>query len=469
MKPASGYFLLFLLFLLTAEAGFAQSQVQILRSDRVQSVQSTDGLLRKLTGNVHLRTNEIEIISDSAWHYVDLGQIHGFGNLKIDTEKETIWSDKVVYYVQDEISTLSGRVIIETSSVTIYSEAAIYSFLTEIALFNSPIWMQDENGVLKAESGVYFSMNDSAVFRGNVQLADSTQYIEADSMFTNRDSKYYRLYGQVYMQDDENRSRLRGNFVESDSSGQRLIEGDAVLRRLNKELTDTTWMHAARIEMTKIDTFYIIDAVQNVEIWQIKNASRSDSARYNEQTELFQLRKNPVVWYERVQLNGEEIDIQFQEEVLQTLFATGSPFAAQEDSVTLRINQMKGDSLTVFFLNDEIDRIHTLSNAEILMHYTNDDNEPDGAINLRAQKIFILFEEGDVADLKAYSGIEGDTFEESEELANMQLEGFDWNPELRPRRPGDKMEPRLPELSTEPPFVRRNAVLGLRRIIVESE
>jgi lipopolysaccharide export system protein LptA len=443
---------------------FAQSRVQIILSDKVVATQTPEGLVRKLTGNVHLRTNDMEVRSDTVFHYVDLQELHGFSNLRIDTEKETIWADKVVYDVEAEIASLSGNVIIETTTASIYSETALYSFLTEIAFFNNPIWLQDEKGTMRAESGVYFNQVDSAAFRGNVQVIDSTQYIEADSLFTNRSSEYYELHGTVYLQDDENRTRLMGDYVEADSTGRRRIDGNAVLRRINEALTDTTWLTAGHINITKIDTFNIIDALDNVEIWEIDYASRSDSSRYNEQTELFELRRSPIVWYNKVQLNGEIIDIQFENDTLKTLLSLGNPFAVQLDSLTDRLHQMKGDTIKVLFEDDTIDKIFINANAEMLLHYTDDDDNPDGAINIRGERIVIYFEDGDVADMTAHTGVDGETFPESPDLATKHLEGFAWNPDLRPQRPSIELIPRLDELPMVPPFTRPEAVFGLRRL-----
>jgi lipopolysaccharide export system protein LptA len=456
------------IFLISVTTASSQSVVNILFSERVQAVQSKDGLIRKLSGNVHLKTNDLEVRSDSAWHYVDKSEIHGFGNLRIDTETETIWADKIIYDIDAEISSLSGNVIIETSTATIYSQTALYSFLSELALFNDPIWLQDNDGIIKAESGIYFNQTDSIVFRGNVQIADSTQYIEADSIFTNRSTGDYNLYGNVYMYDDENHTAIRGNYVQADSSGRRIVDGDAILRRLNSELTDTTWLYSDRIEMIKIDTVYVIDAITNVRFWQKEASTYSDSLSYNEQTEVFKLRSNPKVWYKDIQLSGEFIDVQLENDSLKSLFATGQPFATQLDTLTFRLNQMKGDSISIYFKNDNIDFVLTYINAEILLHYTDEDDQPDGAINIRSNSIYIYFDNGEVSDIKATTEIDGETFTESQSLSEIRLAGFHWNPNLRPEKPLTDISRRLIELNTDPPFVRKNATLGLRRNTKES-
>lgn len=446
--------------LLCPATTLAQTQVDILRSDRQARVQTADGPILKLTGNVRLRTSDLTIDADSAWHYVDRGEVLGYGNLRIETEKELIFADFIRYNINTEISSLSGQVIIQTESTEIYSEEAVYSFISEIALFNKPVWLRDEEGIMQALEGVYFSQSDSAVFRGNVQIADSLQYIEADSMFTNRRAGSYELYGNVYLQDDENQSRLTGDYVEADSTGRRLIQGNAVLRRVSEKTdsanADTTWLWSDRITITRVDTFNVIEAFGDVALWESDYASRSEYSMYDEFAERIELRESPVVWYQKIELNGDEIDIQLENDTLKSLLAIGSPFAAQLDSLTNRLHQMKADTLLVLFEEDSVRELHLYSDAELLLHATDSNDEPDGAINVRGSQIFIYFEDGEVDRMRVTENVDGEALEENPALEERRLPGFRWEPGNRPERPLIDLGPRLPPISLEPPFTRVN-------------
>lgn len=431
-----------------------QNIVTILNSDRAVSVQEAEGTIRRLTGNVHLRTRDIEVRSDSAWHYVDKGEIHGFGNLRIVTRNDTIYADLLKHHIRDEISVLNGNVVVISPDAKIYSSSAIYSFITEIALFNDPLWMQDNTGIMQAKSGIYFSQNDSAVFRGKVQLADSLQYIEADSVFASRSSKRYDLFGNVFIDDLENHTKITGNYVYADSTGRRIIDGNALLKRIRAE-SDTTWLMAGHIEVNMIDSLHIIDAVGRVRSIQKESAAISDSLHYDEQSGIFRLRSNPLVWYEQIQLSGNRIDIVTQNDTLVSIHAVSNAFSAQLDTLTQRFNQMKGDSLVVHFLDGQVHKTEAIAQSELLLHYVDDNDEPDGAVTIRSNVILVFFEDGEVANLKALSGIEGETLEETPEIGELRLENFRWNPEVRPMIPDVRLQPRFEPISENPPFKRR--------------
>jgi len=449
------YFLIAVLCLAAIPSeSFSQTVVTILRADRTEATQSPDGLIRKLSGNVELQTPDVRIRADSAWHYVNLAEIHGFGNLQIETESEIIWADKVVYDIDAEISSLSGNVIIRTETADIYSQRALYNFLVEIALFNEPIWVRDESGIMRADEGIYFSQSDSVIFRGNVQIADSTQYIEADSLFSNRKSGDYRLFGNVFLWDEENRSKIRGDFVEADSTGRRIVDGNAILHRVSEDLADSTWLTAGSIYMSKIDTFYIIDAIRNVELWHTEYSAVADSARFDEQSEMAALRLEPVVWYQNIQLTGEMIDIQFKNDSLETVYANGTPFVVQQDSITERFNQMMGDNLQIDFQDGQVQKIIISENAELLMHAADEQDNPDGAIIVRGNNIIIHFVDGDADRMEVHQGVDGEVIEESEIIHQLRLNGFNWIPEMRPVRPHLELLPARPAIPETPPFVR---------------
>jgi lipopolysaccharide export system protein LptA len=436
---------------------YAQNLVNLLRSDRVNTIQTDQGLVRKLIGNVSLSTRDIQIDADSAWHFVDLAEVSAFGNLMITTKDEKIYADSLRYDIEQEISSLNGRVIITNATMAIYSESALYSFLTEIALFNDPIWLQDTSGVMRAESGVYFNANDSVAFFGNVQLADSTQYIEADSLFSARKAGTYALHGNVLIQSTSDRTDIAGDFVYSDSTGKRIIDGNARLMRYNEDASDTTWLAARFIEVNRVDSLNTIDAYGDVISVQRENSARSDTLHFKESTGVFNLRHNPSVWYKNIQLTGDLIDVFTENDSLKSLSAIHNSFVVQQDTITLRLHQMKGDSITVQFVDGNITLINNFGGSEILLHYVDDQDVPDGALTFTSRQGLVLyFEDGEISDVTAMSNIIGETLPESAGLPEIRLDGFRWDPELRPQQWDLMLKPRLPEVPFNPPFQRTN-------------
>lgn len=496
--------LIILLSFLWSVPASAQNQINILQADRIQGDTVEGEKVQKILGNVHLESDDFEMYSDSAYQFVEQNEIRAYGNIEIDTPDENIWADSLVYFNDVDFTQLRGRVIINADSTTIFGESVDYRFSTKVANFTDGIRLEDPQGTLKADSGFYYREPDSAVFRGQVQLADSLQYIEGDSLFTNRSKEYYELHGDIFADDEENNTLLKGDYLEADSTGRRLVEGNAWLRNIDTDSaatdtasadttglpppsehdttsqtdslsqtptdstrkqsapqpeirSDTTHIRAKKIvaerRQTPLDTTATVNAYKDVRIWSTRFSSVSDTAFYDDREEIFEIWSNAKAWYQDIQLTGPYIKVTLRDGNIDQLTAYPEPFVVQEDTVIDRLNQIRGDSLNAYFEDGTMSLMQLNNNTEVLNFTKNEQNEADGAIESQAPESIFYFENGELAEFKQNGEIEGDYLPENESLGDRQLNGFSWNPDERPRRPDEVMEPRFPPIPDERPFV----------------
>ncbi|MGK7370585.1 MAG: LysM peptidoglycan-binding domain-containing protein, partial [Candidatus Halalkalibacterium sp. M3_1C_030] len=213
--------------------------------------------VEKMLGNAYIRIRDenVEMFADSIYRFIGESEIRAYGNIQINTENEKIWTDSLIYFTDIDFSQLRGRVIIEADSTTLFGNSVDYRFSTKVAHFIDEIRLEDPEGVLKANSGFYYREADSAVFRGQVQLRDTTQYIEGDSLFSNRGKKYYEMYGEIFAVDGDNNSTLKGDYLEADASGRRLLKGNAWLKNISKDTTEAAGQDSARRDLDIITSF----------------------------------------------------------------------------------------------------------------------------------------------------------------------------------------------------------------------
>lgn len=458
--------------------------------------------VQKIFGNVHLQTEDVNLYADRALKYTSRDLVQAFGNIEIITKEENIFADSLTYYTDIDFSELRGRVIIESDSATLFGNSVDYRFTNKVAHFIDEIRLEDQRGTLVANSGFYFREPDSATFMGEVQLRDSLQYIEGDSLFSNRQSEYYELHGNVFADDPENSSMLKGDYLEADSTGRRLLQGNAWLKNYKKDSTtaeptdtdslqitppdstkqfrpdslqttipdttrndttetsqpDTTHIRAARIlsleNRSAQDTTSTIKAFENVRIWSPDFSSLSDTSRYKSKAQTFELWGNAKSWNEQTQLTGPYIWVKLQDGEIKQLDSYPNPFSVQQDTVINRLNQIKGDTLQATFEEGQLSLIRVFLNSHLL-RFTEKEGQPDGALDLTAPVTFIYFENGRLAELKSLGkeeAIDGNYLPETPKVAEKKLEGFSWNPELRPQEPQEIMAPRFPPIPEDPPF-----------------
>ncbi|MFN1833646.1 OstA-like protein [Balneola sp. MJW-20] len=445
-----GLFGLLIFLSLQFTESFAQNTIDILDYESIDLIQTGTESLQKIYKPV-LRNDQALMSCDSAYSYQNTNEIHLFGNIQIETDTELIWSDTLYYYEDRDLSNLRGRVVIVQDSSTLYGEKVDYNFFTKIAYFRDGIRLEDPQGTLIADRGTYFQNLDSAIFRGNVQLADTAQYAEGDSLFINRKRQFLQLYSNIFVQDSTNQALLTGDFLEADSTGRRFVDGNAYLRRISSDTTDTSHINADQILLLEEDSSTYIRSYTDVRIWSERFSSRSDTALYNSEEEIFRLTASPRAWHKNIQLTGPFISVQLDSNQVRQLISYYKPIAVQEDSVTGRLNQIKGDTLTVNFTDGNISTIILRPDSKVLYHTRNEEGDPDGAVEYISPRTVMYFNEGELQQVKAGQN-QGVFLPEYSGLADRRLEGFSWDPADRPQKPVMDLSPRFPPVTPDPPF-----------------
>ena len=452
VSPLPLFLLALVVQLLNAEQASAQNQVFVENAD-LGEVTTIDGSpVRKLLGNVVLRTEQMQMEADSAYQFIDRNLIHAF-NIQIETDEEIIWADTLYHNTFTDFSQFRGRVIIESPENTVFSEIIDLISPLDLIIFRSPVRFEDEDGVLLAGSGTYFQEPDSAAFRGNVQLSDSTQYLEADSLFMNRSKDLYEMEGRVFADDFEENVTFEGDYLLADSTGYRLLTGDdAWLMEVSESETDTTHLLAKKIEMIETDTTSAMDAYQQVRIWSTKFSAVADTANYKDEEQKFILNGSPILWQKNIQLTGPFIEATLEDDDIKFLQSFPRPFVVQEDSATGRLNQMTGDTLHAYFENGNLERLVVFNNSEIIFHQKDKDGQPDGLMEMvAAGRSTMIFRDGEFDFFKAEENIDGSYLPEDPANSERQLDNFQWNPNRKPQRP-DIRVPRMEPVTLERPF-----------------
>jgi lipopolysaccharide export system protein LptA len=446
------FFVLLSAVILFPAAAEAQSRVNIIQADRAEGSVINGQNVRRILGNVILSTDRMEMEADSVYQFVGQNRMQAF-NIQIETEKEMIWADTLYHNTETEFSELRGRVIVQSETNTVFSEAIDVDMPIDLAIFNIPVRFEDERGTLLAESGLYYQAVDSAIFRGNVQLADSTQYLEADSLFMNRSADLYELFSRVYADDFEDKVTFKGDYLLADSTGYRLLTGDrAWLMEISESETDTTHLFAKTIEMFESDTLSTMDSYEDVTIWTTKFSAIADTAQYSDDLDRFILRSEPILWQKNIQLTGPVIEAFLEGEDIRFLSSYVRPIAVQEDTITGRLHQMTGDTLHAYFEEGVVERIVVFNNSEIIFHVKDEEEEPDGLIELiAAGASTMFFEDGEFDFFKAVQNPDGSWLPEDPANIDRRLSNFQWDPQRKPARPLIQI-PRLPQIPEDRPF-----------------
>jgi lipopolysaccharide export system protein LptA len=402
------------------------------------------------------------------------------GNVRLTDGEIDAYAPRATYYADAKRSVFPERVLLVDSARTLSAQAGVYFSDAERAEFFGEVRLTDPTTRMAADSVTYFRDTEVSVARGDVFLQRWPDGLPAG---VRADSATGRTWGP-----DQTRGPAQPPEPPSDAAGPRLseaesagggertylfgrqarldetqgtseIEGDALLIQIRADSTgapsDTLMVRAARMTATRSDTLRRLVADSTVRIWQSDLAARADSAVYDriaassepsgttdsvaaraqpapprEETRLFQ---TPVAWFEQTQVTGDTIRVVARSRSLDTVYVQARAFAAQLDTATQRLQQLKGRTMTAQFRGDSLRSILATPNGQILWFHTDDAGDLKGAMEASGDRVWIRFFSDSTA-VRVYPGVQTRFLEADEVPDGLALEGLNWRPDARPQR-----------------------------------
>jgi len=122
-------------------------------------------------------------------------------------------------------------------------------------------------------------------------------------------------------------------------------------------------------------------AFHKVKLFRNDLQGKCDSLAYNYSDSTISMFYNPILWTEDKQLTADTIKIQLANSLLDKMFLQRSCFlVANDDSTKHRFNQVKGITMTGFFVKGELKKIRVYNNAETI-YFMREDNGKRSGIN----------------------------------------------------------------------------------------
>ncbi len=431
--------------------------VDVLWADNVTRFVRDGQPIQELTGNVRLRQKEIFLWADKVTRFLSRDESLLEGNVVIAQLGDTLFSDKVRYDSNLKIGHATGNVRLSDGEVLVFAPSAVYFSEEKRTIFDENVRLVDSVTVLTSLNGEYFSEEKRAEFFGEVVLEEDRTYMESDSVSYYRETEVSEGYGRVFIErigdeaDDEATARpdsttrtfLFGDYVYNDNRvGYSRIEGDALLIQLRKDSlgvdSDSLVMKAASMEAIRDDSLQRLIAVDSVKIWRSDFSALADSAVYDrisrdsmpvfEENRLF---NEPLAWFELYQLSGDTLRATARDGRIDTLFVRTNAFAAFRDTVTNRINQLKGQHLVGLFEQDSLKTLSVGPQAEWIFFRQKDEGEI-GAAKTSGDRIRLDFAKGALDAISVYEGIQGEYYVGSLIPEPFELNGYRWLPERKP-------------------------------------
>lgn len=470
-------------------------EVHIVRADSLAGGVEGGERVQRLVGSVLLRQDSTWLWADRAVRYLDRDEIYFTGRVRIVEQGDSLSADTVRYDRRFKTGQARGRVRLADGDVEVFAPSGLFYTEEHRAVFREGVTLVDSALVLESEAGEYWTEEKRAAFFGDVRLDEDRTHLEADSVTYFRETEVSIARGNVYIErlgdedeapdaDTTVRTLLFGEEAYNDNrAGYSRIEGRPLLVQLRADTSaappegaggsvdslraDTTLAAAGRVdtllvravvlEVSRIDSLDRLVAVDSVRIWQRDLAAVADSVVYDRvevegapSIDEARFYRDPVAWFEASQVTGDTIRVKGRGGTIDTLFVTNNTFVAQRDTVLDRIHQIRGRDLVAVFADDTLRTLVIGPNAEAIRFQTDREDRPSGAVKASADRLTATFRDGKIARINYANGVEGTYYSESLLPDPFRLDGFRWEPEVRPTREQLLEGQTIPEMLIRP-------------------
>jgi len=472
---------------------FAQNVTQIrLVQAKTQEFDKQIGEMQRFKGSVIIEHEGAFLYCDSAWLYDKTNSIETFGRSRIkvnDTvsllgnhlnydgntrivtvtgnvilkdNKSSIKSEKMIfdrntnisYYntggiLKDSSNTLTSKigkyntlnketffkdnVVLVNSRYKITTDTLMYNTKTEVAYFFSPTNMISNENRAYCELGWYDTKTDKSVLQNNAYLSNKNQTIKGDSLYYDKINGYGLGYHNVQISDSIKNVIFKGNFAEYHEKGGFSYVADSALAIMIENI-DTLYLHADTLKV-------LFDTAQNpqsvycynhAKFFRTDLQGKCDSIVYLVTDSMMTMYSQPLIWSGENQLVADTIVFFLKNKKLDRMLLRNSAFIVSAVDVS-RFNQIKGKNMEGFFVENKINLMNVLGNAESLYYATDEAEKLVGVNKTESSFMDLYFENNKVTSILVSGVPKSIMYPESKMDTNdSKLRNFTWQIDSRP-------------------------------------
>tara|TARA_B100001287_G_scaffold37701_1_gene27003 strand:- start:211 stop:1878 length:1668 start_codon:yes stop_codon:yes gene_type:complete len=358
-------------------------------------------------------------------------------------------SDFGKYFTKTKKYIFSKNVVLVNPEYVIETERLDFYTITGHAFLYGPTTITSDSSIIYCERGFYNTNNDTGYFVKKSKIDYDERRIEGDSIFFDRNKSFASATNNIKVTDTLNNFLVRAHYAEVFKDKDSVYVTKRALAITVQE-NDSLYMHSDTLMITGPADNRVVRGFYNAKIYKSDISGKADSIHMNQKTgltelinfydieseDLFSKRKYPVLWHHKNQITGDSIHLisNPESESLDTLKVFENAFIISRDSIGDGYNQISGKRLNGVFINNALNVINVIKNAETIYYLRNSEDELVGIDKSKSASIKIWVTENEIDKLKKLNQIDGYTYPESDFPENEKfLKGFTWREDERPK------------------------------------
>ena len=390
--------------------------------------------LARLRDNIRMEDQTATLFTDSL-DYDRLANLGYFfdGGMLVDDENEltSYWGQ---YAPDTKEALFSDSVKLINEDYTIFADTLKYNTETKIADILGPSRIVSDSGYIYTDRGWYNTLTEeSRLFdRSQVYSNDGMKVLIGDTIFYNRLLGDGEVFGNMFLEDKERKTILRGNYGFYNEQTEYGLATDSAFVVDYSQL-DSLFLHGDTLIMSTDSIYRNVKAFHDVRFWRSDIQGVCDSLHYSSRDSMIYMLGNPVVWNESNQILGYQINVYLNDSTVEKTHIIDYALAIQDRGEEDQYNQLSGREMTAFFNNGEIYNVLVEGDAMSLYYLVEDDGTVIGLNKTESPYLSMDIKEEKLQKLKLWPTTTAVTTPLPQLLPEQkQLERFVWLDYLRP-------------------------------------
>ncbi|TWR28253.1 hypothetical protein FPZ42_03295 [Mucilaginibacter achroorhodeus] len=202
----------------------------------------------------------------------------------------------------------------------------------------------------------------------------------------------------------------------------------------DEDLDQDPLFYTPPLELKDTARIRIVKAYHNAKMFKSDLQAKSDSMFYSYADSTLRMYVNPILWAQNSQLSGDTIMVQMKNKKMDNLTMYPSSFIVNiEEGDSTHFNQVAGKRMKGYFLNDKLDRMFVVGNAESIYFSRDSLKKVDGMQRSVSSRMRVHFKNNKASTIVFLTKPEhryGPLSKFTEE--DKVLKGFIWKPKERP-------------------------------------
>ena len=373
---------------------------------------------------------------------------------KLVRNKTILTSTEGLYYGETRDAIFRKKVELIDPENNIITDTLEYNTYSQLTNFLSPTKIITGKRVISTSNGNYNTGTRKGYLYDRSNIDDSTYHFIADEMALDDSLEMGEFKGNaVYTSKDTLGFDLMANNIKANKQKSTFLATENPLLLL-KQKKDTLYIAADTLYAGKIsdlkrkipaarDSLAVVtdttldkyfEAYHNVKIYSDSLQGKADSLFYSLSDSTIRLISDPIIWANENQITGDTLYLFVKNKKPEQLYVFENAFAINKLDTTQYYNQVKGNTLRVWFEEGEINKMSAKGNAENIYFPLDNDKNFIGVNHSNAQIIEVYFENTEPAKVVFRNQLIGKmTPLHQTPKEELNLKGFQWKENLRPK------------------------------------